>query len=61
VNDRVAAYVHRDVLRAFTKNLPQQRLPFSVAPTREGARGNDIIIEGIAYGLTIHLDEFNQS
>jgi hypothetical protein len=50
-----------DVLRAFTKNLPQQRLPFSVAPTREGARGNDIIIEGITYGLTIHLDEFNQS
>jgi hypothetical protein len=50
-----------DVLRAFTTDLPQQRLPFSVIPTREGARGNDIIIEGIAYGLTIHLDQFNQS
>jgi hypothetical protein len=47
------------VLAAFTRKLPQQKLPFGVAPTREGARGSDIIIEGITTGLTIRLDGFN--
>jgi hypothetical protein len=49
------------VLAAFTNSLPGQRLPFGVAPTREGARGSDVIIEGIAPGVTVALDEFRQS
>jgi LmeA-like phospholipid-binding len=49
------------VLAAFTKSLPGQRLPFGVAPTHEGARGSDVIIEGIAEGQTIKLDQFRQS
>ena len=49
------------VLRAFTARLPNQRLPFGVAPTTEGARGSDVIIEGITEGVTITLDGFKQS
>ena len=49
------------VLRAFGARLPDQRLPFGVAPTTEGARGSDVIIEGIARGVTITLDGFKQS
>ena len=49
------------VLAAFTGKLPDQRLPFDVAPTSEGARGSDVIIEGITSGLTIALDGFNQA
>jgi len=49
------------VLASFTKNLPGQRLPFGIAPNREGARGSDVIIEGIAEGLTLHLNGFNPS
>jgi hypothetical protein len=30
-----------------------------VAPTSQGARGSDVIIEGITSGLTITLDGFN--
>ena len=41
--------------------MPGQKLPFGVAPTSEGARGSDIIIEGIAEGVTITLDGFRQS
>jgi hypothetical protein len=55
-DDRKAA-----VLAAFTKPMPGQKLPFAVAPSREGARGSDIIIEGIAKGVTITLDGFRQS
>ena len=40
---------------------PGQKLPFGVAPTSEGARGSDVIIEGITAGVTITLDEFRQS
>jgi hypothetical protein len=47
------------VLAAFSTRLPGQKLPFGVAPTSEGARGSDIIIEGIAEGVTIALGEFN--
>lgn len=47
------------VLAAFSGRLPGQRLPFGLAPTAEGARGSDIIIEGIAEGVTVALDRFN--
>src|SRR6201997_4093135 len=49
------------VLHAFSARLPNQRLPFGVAPTSEGARGSDIIIEGVTRGVTITLDGFKQS
>jgi LmeA-like phospholipid-binding len=49
------------VLHAFSTRLPNQRLPFGVAPTSEGARGSDVIIEGITRGVTITLDGFKQS
>lgn len=49
------------VLRAFTTRVPNQRLPFGVAPKTEGARGSDVIIEGISYGVTVNLDGFKQS
>jgi hypothetical protein len=49
------------VLDAFSTQLPGQKLPFGVAPTSEGARGSDIIVEGITEGVTIALDEFRQS
>jgi len=50
-----------DVLAAFSTSLPGQKLPFGLAPTAEGARGSDLIIEGIAEGVTVSLDSFNQS
>ncbi|WP_197378677.1 mannan chain length control protein LmeA [Mycolicibacterium mengxianglii] len=49
------------VLAAFRSTLPDQKLPFAVAPTSQGARGSDIIIEGIADGVTITPDGFRQS
>ncbi len=49
------------VLDAFSTMLPGQKLPFGIAPTSEGARGSDVIIEGIAEGVTVSLDEFTQS
>jgi LmeA-like phospholipid-binding len=49
------------VLHAFSTKLPDQMLPFGVAPKTEGARGSDVIIEGIAYGATVTLDGFKQS
>jgi hypothetical protein len=49
------------VLAAFSGSLPNQKLPFGVRPTTEGARGSDIIIEGITEGVTIRLDGFKQS
>jgi hypothetical protein len=49
------------VLHAFYARLPNQRLPFGVAPTSEGARGSDVIIEGITRGVSITLDGFKQS
>ncbi|HZC51517.1 MAG TPA: LmeA family phospholipid-binding protein, partial [Mycobacterium sp.] len=49
------------VLRAFNTRLPTQRLPFGVAPTSEGARGSDVIIEGVTRGVTVSLDGFKQS
>lgn len=49
------------VLGAFAARVPNQRLPFGVAPKTEGARGSDVIIEGISYGVTVDLDGFRQS
>ena len=49
------------VLQAFAGRIPGQRLPFGLRPTTAGARGSDLIIEGIADGLTISLDGFRQS
>jgi hypothetical protein len=49
------------VLHAFSSRLPNQRLPFGVAPQTVGARGSDVIIEGITRGVTITLEGFKQS
>lgn len=49
------------VLAAFRGSLPQQRLPFGLAPTSQGARGSDVIIEGIADDMSVTLPEFRQS
>lgn len=49
------------VLAAFTGIVPGQKLPFGLAPTAQGARGSDIIIEGIAEGVSVALDEFHLS
>jgi hypothetical protein len=49
------------VLHAFAGRLPNQRLPFAVAPTAVGARGSDVIIEGITWDVTITLEAFKQS
>jgi len=49
------------VLHAFSTRLPNQRLPFRVAPTTVGARGSDVIIEGITQGVTVTLEGFKQS
>ncbi|MDF2823407.1 MAG: putative conserved exported protein [Mycobacterium sp.] len=48
------------VLAAFRSTLPNQKLPFGVAPTAQGARGSDVIIEGIAEGVTISPEGFRQ-
>ncbi len=49
------------VFRAFSTTMPGMKLPFGLAPTSEGARGSDVIIEGIATGVTVPLDGFRQS
>lgn len=49
------------VLAAFRSSLPDQLLPFGVRPTSQGARGSDIIIEGITEGVTITPEGFRQS
>lgn len=49
------------VLAAFTTSMPGLKLPFAIGPTSEGARGSDVIIEGIAEGVTVSLNEFTQS
>lgn len=47
------------VLAEFSGTMPGQRLPFGLRPTAQGARGSDIIIEGIAEGVTVALGDFN--
>lgn len=49
------------VLRAFSGRLNDQKLPFGVAPNTVGARGSDVIVEGITRAVTISLDAFKQS
>lgn len=49
------------VLAAFRAAMPGQRLPFGLRPTRVGARGSDIIIEGITENVTVTLEGFRQS
>ena len=46
------------VLGAFGATIPGQRLPFGVRPTAQGARGSDLIIEGIAEDITVRLNGF---
>ncbi len=60
-NQPVPADKRDAVLHAFSARLPDQRLPFGVAPTTVGARGSDVIIEGITYGPTLTLEGFKQS
>jgi len=60
-NQTVPADKRDAVLHAFSTRLPDQRLPFGVAPNTEGARGSDVIIEGITYGVTVTLEGFKQS
>jgi len=48
------------VLAAFGATIPGQRLPFGVRPTAQGARGSDVIIEGIADDVTVRLNGFRQ-
>ena len=49
------------VLAAFSISIPGQKLPFGLKPTSEGARGSDLIIEGITTGVTVALSGFKQS
>ena len=60
-NQRVPDDMRDAVLHAFSTRLPNQRLPFGVAPTTVGARGSDVIVEGISQGVTVTLDGFKQS
>lgn len=60
-NQRVPDDKRDAVLAAFRQRLPDQRLPFGAAPTSQGARGSDVIIEGITVGVTVALDEFRGS
>jgi len=48
------------VLDAFSATLPGQTLPFGLRPTSEGARGSDLIIEGIAEDVTVQLGGFRR-
>ncbi len=48
------------VLKAFAAALPGQKLPFGLRPTTEGARGSDIIIEGIVEDVTVRLNGFRR-
>lgn len=49
------------VLAAFSATMPGQKLPFGIAPTSEGVRGSDVIVEGIAEGVTVTLNGFRQT
>ena len=49
------------VLDAFGATLPGQKLPFGLMPTSQGARGSDVIIEGITENITVTLQRFRQS
>ncbi|MBU9763245.1 DUF2993 domain-containing protein [Mycobacterium sp. TNTM28] len=49
------------VLSEFSNTITGQKLPFGITPTTAGARGSDVIIEGIASGVTINLGGFRQT
>ncbi|MHC9294456.1 mannan chain length control protein LmeA [Mycobacterium sp. LTG2003] len=49
------------VLAEFSSTITGQKLPFGIAPTSAGARGSDVIIEGIAEDATIDLEGFRQT
>ncbi|MDV3129418.1 mannan chain length control protein LmeA [Mycobacterium sp. 21AC1] len=49
------------VLKEFSTTITGQKLPFGIAPTSAGVRGSDIIVEGIAEGVTIDLSGFRQT
>lgn len=49
------------VLGAFAATMPGQELPFGVRPTSKGARGSDVIIEGIVENVTVRLDGFRRT
>lgn len=48
------------VLKAFAATLPGQTLPFGLRPTAMGARGSDVIIEGIVEDVTVRLTGFRR-
>ena len=48
------------VIGAFAATMPGQELPFGVLPTSKGARGSDVIIEGIVEDVTVRLEGFRQ-
>ena len=48
------------VLGAFSASMPGQRLPFGLRPTSFGARGSDVIIEGITDNVSVTLEGFRQ-
>lgn len=49
------------VLKAFSTTIPGLRLPFALTPTTAGARGSDLIIEGITSGVIVPIAGFRQS
>lgn len=59
-DQRVPDDQREKVLAAFRGSLPRQTLPFGVLPTSQGARGSDVIIEGITDNVTVNLEGFNQ-
>jgi hypothetical protein len=48
------------VLAAFNASLAGQKLPFGLRPNSEGARGSDVIIEGIVEDVTLRLNGFRR-
>ena len=49
------------VLSEFSDTLPGVELPFGITPTTAGARGSDLIIEGIATAVSVELAQFRPS
>jgi len=60
-DESVPAEQLAEVLKAFSSAMPGLTLPFGLMPTSEGARGSDVIIEGITTGVTVALPAFKQS
>ena len=48
------------VLNAFSATIPGLTLPFALTPTTAGARGSDVIIEGITTGVTVPITAFRR-